>query len=399
MKKHILAAAVAAAVSSGAYAQNLTVGGVFDTGIQSIDAKGARFNNVASNGSATSVLQFRGTEDLGGGLRATFQLEVAPALTETSSRTNGTSATGATSNVTSFLGNGNSWVGLAGHFGEIKFGTPNIATLSINGDGNGGFATAVGSGYRVTSFDAVRFQNSLRYDTPTVGGLSASVVHVPKNSVQSNAGLTGLTGNLQNQINGRDQVMELAVAFAQGPLSARAATLRMDQFHRPTTSVSGDPFGTGLTTAAVALTNPGANFRLDSATVGFQATKDLKVNYFYQKVSSDLLAASGTSVTYTTKFDREMNGVSAAYTMGATTFRVNYQEAKNGNQAAGTGTANQATQTIGLGADYALSKRTALYLRHENNDDKAGLRSTTGLLTVTGNNTYKATALGLRHSF
>jgi hypothetical protein len=95
-------------------------------------------------------------------LKANFQYEIDPALSETSSRTVGTSATGTTSNVTSSLGNGQSFVELAGGFGAIKLGTPNLPTLAANGQGNSGFATAIGSGYRVTSFDAVSFQNSLR---------------------------------------------------------------------------------------------------------------------------------------------------------------------------------------------------------------------------------------------
>jgi predicted porin len=57
------------------------------------------------------------------------------------------------------------------------------------------------------------------------------------------------------------------------------------------------------------------------------------------------------------------------------------------------------TTVTGLGADYELSKRTALYFRTETDKDAAGMRSTTGYTIPTGNTTYKATAIGVRHTF
>jgi predicted porin len=162
MKKTLVAIAALASVS--AFAQ-VTLTGNLDVGLQMHDFKGnAVTTSAGSNGSSTTALFFGGTEDLGSGLKAQFQYEIDPALSETVSKTSGTSAVGSTSNVTSSLGNGQSFIALSGGFGRIAFGTPNSATLSINGDGNAGFGTAIGSGYRVTSFDAVRFQNSTEED-------------------------------------------------------------------------------------------------------------------------------------------------------------------------------------------------------------------------------------------
>jgi len=176
MKKTLVALAALSTVS--AFAQStVTLTGLFDAGYGRIDYKGNAVSfSALPNGSATTNFTFLIDEDLGNGLKASARWEVDPDLTQTVGKTSGTSSTGTTSNVTSFLGNGYSFIGLSGGFGAVKFGTINYETLNANGDGNVGFGTAVGSGYRVTSFDAVRAQNSFRYDTPSMNGFSASVL-------------------------------------------------------------------------------------------------------------------------------------------------------------------------------------------------------------------------------
>ena len=381
----------------------MTISGLVDAGYQSYNAKGNKFQTVGSNGSATTAVIVAGTEDLGGGLKAEFRWELNPAVTETANRTGGTSAQGTTSNVTSSIGNGSSFVGASGAFGAIKFGAPNIATLAINGEGNGGFATAVGSGYRVSSFDAVRFQNSLRYDTPVFSGFSGSLVYSPKNDKQALPGSAGLSGNLNNQTNGRDGAQEIGVAYANGPLSVRYANLVVKQYAGLLGTA--DPYNT-ITIRNVA--TPGAEFKIDSLSAKYNGVlPGLNLSYFYQKVSSDTLSAVKADGTLgTQQFDRTTHGIGASYAITPTvTAMVNYQEVKNGaNASTTTGSkANLKGEVLGLGLDYALSKRTALYARYERDTDKnnAGFRnvSSGGYATVGTNYTYTATAVGIRHSF
>jgi predicted porin len=79
MNKHILAAAVAAVVCGTASAQtNVQVYGLMDLGLEHISnasASGGSVTNVSTGGTNNSRFGFRGTEDLGNGLKAVFNLE------------------------------------------------------------------------------------------------------------------------------------------------------------------------------------------------------------------------------------------------------------------------------------------------------------------------------------
>ncbi|WP_317203309.1 porin [Janthinobacterium sp.] len=78
MNKNSIAAAVLALVSSLAAAQsNVTLYGIVDLGVlsQSHAAPGAATTSIASGGISPSIWGLRGTEDLGNGLKANFNLE------------------------------------------------------------------------------------------------------------------------------------------------------------------------------------------------------------------------------------------------------------------------------------------------------------------------------------
>src|SRR5688500_13267011 len=79
MKKSLLALAVLGAFAGAASAQtNVTIYGVADVGIARTDSDAPGSNatwGLNSGIQSGSRLGFRGTEDLGGGLSAIFQLE------------------------------------------------------------------------------------------------------------------------------------------------------------------------------------------------------------------------------------------------------------------------------------------------------------------------------------
>jgi len=79
MKRTAIAIALFAMTGTAAYAQsNVTVYGLLDAGVEYVtkaNAAGDSLVRQTSGGTNTSRIGFRGTEDLGGGLKALFQLE------------------------------------------------------------------------------------------------------------------------------------------------------------------------------------------------------------------------------------------------------------------------------------------------------------------------------------
>jgi predicted porin len=76
MKKHLIALAVAGAVAAPAFAQNVTIYGTIAGGYQSTETTTATTSAVDNQDSLNSTLWgLRGTEDLGGGMKAFFNLE------------------------------------------------------------------------------------------------------------------------------------------------------------------------------------------------------------------------------------------------------------------------------------------------------------------------------------
>ena len=169
---------------------------------------------VRGMSAGNSYIGFRGREDLGGGLRAVFQLEGVVLVD------NGAQA--------GFFFNRNTFVGLDGGFGSVKLGTMDTVfkeygdTLGILGISSG---TPVSSSniLRKVSFgtsNAARFHerraNSVRYDSPEISGVQAAVQW----ATQENA-----TANL-----GPAKTLSLGVKYDQGPFYASLAYEIHDNF-------------------------------------------------------------------------------------------------------------------------------------------------------------------------
>jgi predicted porin len=193
MKKSLIALAVLAASGAAMAQSSVTIYGLADVwvGSQKDSTNGVSngsFGKMASDeGFATSRLGFKGTEDLGGGLKANFQIETNVGFDQPA----------ATS-----LGNRQAWVGLSGGFGEVQLGrvwTPYDDTRAlINDTFNANFASSfnVWEGY----FD--RTSNGIRYNTPSFGGLSAAVVYAFGEDKTATTKASSLTSFSLNYANG-----------------------------------------------------------------------------------------------------------------------------------------------------------------------------------------------------
>lgn len=113
------------AAGSAVHAQGVTIYGIVDTGVEhltNVNAQGGSLTRMPNlTGMVPSRLGFRGTEDLGGGLSAFFNLEMGVAL-DSGSMNNGGRAFGRAANV-----------GIAGPFGRVTLGRQvNMTILAVS---------------------------------------------------------------------------------------------------------------------------------------------------------------------------------------------------------------------------------------------------------------------------
>ncbi len=313
---------------------------------------------LAANGSATTVLTLAGTEDLGGGLRANFRFQLTPDFIN-GAGVEGTTINGAANGT---VGTGQeTFVGLSGGFGTLKLGRVNTNALDAWGVGSV-FGTAIGSGYgsngqiftrysatatATTQTAPTRFNGAVRYESPVVNGLSASVLVVPKANATSG-----------------ESVTDVGLRYSQGPLNVMLAS---QQVKAAGTAATNSFLPGGLTAnTSNKLNVVSANYTLGAATL-FGA-------YWTEK--------QGTTV------DAKGHMVGVRYVMGATTLMASM--GKNDDKTSG----NVDKKIAGIGADYALSKRTSLYARFDTRD-----ANTNDATSNTASGTTKRSAIGVRHTF
>jgi predicted porin len=154
MKKALLACTVLGTIAGSACAQtSVTIYGIVDVGI-------AREDNGAAAGSVTrmdsgilngSRLGFRGSEDLGGGLSAIFNVE------------NGYNADTGSAAQGGLLFGRQAWVGLRGDFGTVRLGR--LSTVMF--DNSGAFDpfgdTLAGDTSRLFNYAGFRTNNTIGY--------------------------------------------------------------------------------------------------------------------------------------------------------------------------------------------------------------------------------------------
>lgn len=168
MKKTLIALAVLAA-SGAAFAQSsVTLYGVADIALTKAKGTSAQ---LTSGGVSTSRLGFKGTEDLGGGLKANFLFEEGIDLTTGALKGSGFAR--------------QAYVGLAGGFGEVKLGNVYTAYDDISGATNPVFDSVLSPTTVWASTGYISNPNSnIYYASPSFGGVSGAVSYALDGSKQ-----------------------------------------------------------------------------------------------------------------------------------------------------------------------------------------------------------------------
>jgi len=157
MKKSLIALAVLAA-SGAAFAQStVNIYGIVDVGLVKDKGQSAKLMSGPVSGSR---LGFKGTEDLGGGLKATFALE------------QGIDAVAGTGGAF----NRESTVGLAGNFGAVRIGRMFTAYDDVNGATDPVFDSALSpfNVFKSTGYTPAPNQG-IHYATPNFNGFSGAL--------------------------------------------------------------------------------------------------------------------------------------------------------------------------------------------------------------------------------
>ncbi len=213
MQKKIIALAVAGLVSGAAFAQaNVTVYGVADGYYGHVKSDNKTVNAFNSGGLSGSRLGFKGAEDLGGGLKAVFEYEMAFNLDNTG---NGTAINNAATG-NGLNGTRQSYVGLAGGFGTVVLGrlqTPGyyvgkfdaLASAAISPQAILSSGKMIGGAVASTIApnNNARLNNALAYISPSFSGFSAVVAAALGEQA---------TGDKEN-------VLGLGLNYANGPLA------------------------------------------------------------------------------------------------------------------------------------------------------------------------------------
>ncbi|CAG4925060.1 porin [Paraburkholderia gardini] len=210
MKKQFAAGFALAAIAGAVHAQSsVTLYGTVDAGLMTQTSSAASYSTAARNagsivrykdgGVYTSLWGMRGADDLGGGYKATFQLQGS---FDTGSGKSGLGDTGAAS---SSIFNMAANVGLSGALGSIKMGRQYAPMILALADTDARHAEYFGSVLTALlglnsaagwvgastngSIGAVYDSNAIVYTSPAIAGFSASLEYAPggvAGSIQGN---------------------------------------------------------------------------------------------------------------------------------------------------------------------------------------------------------------------
>jgi predicted porin len=306
-------------------------------------AKGSNNTSLTTMDAPNSRLGFRGSEDLGGGLSAIFQLEIGFAL-DTGAQPAG-----------SALFSRNTFVGLAGHFGTVRLGNMDTVYKEL-----GDHMSFLG----VTSGNYMSIANVL--SKPGFGTNSAASFHLRRaNSFvyesPSMSGIKGLFDWSPNEVagNASSGVISTGVKYENGPVYlALAYETHKDMFGASLNL----PTAIANTTTGVA--NPGASSK-DTA-VRATAQYHFPDNYTAEiNVAQLKYNESGGAVGKFEDYKHNTWSISAEKIIGAITMVASYAQSGAGACSLVGGvtctTSGLNARMYNLGASYSLSKRTSLF--------------------------------------
>lgn len=348
MYKRVLPFAVLTAFAGAAAAQsNVTVYGVMDAGIsyKNDGNPAGKTWGVESGQQSGSRIGFKGREELGSGMYASFTLE------------NGFNADTGMQGQGGRLFGRQAWVGVGGDFGQLRLGRQQtelyyaLAAVDPFGIGLAGNAQRV-FGYGTYGNDPLaRSDNTISYTSPTINGFTAGASY----------GFGEVAGDTSARRNAG-----VGASYVQGPLNVQFA------YHKANTVTGPAALGAAAGDERAAFIGATYDFGVAKAHVAYADNK--------------LPTATGDS-----KDRNFLLGVSAPAGEGGTVM-ASWTRNKVSNLSSGK------SDQYAIGYTYAMSKRTNLYTSYSylKNDDDVALASYND--SVAGAK-VKLFNVGVRHTF
>ncbi|WP_068808638.1 porin [Thauera phenolivorans] len=216
MQKKLIALAVAGLVSAPVFAQsNVTVYGVADAGIAYGEHGEGEFQGVLSGVLSGSRIGFKGSEDLGNGLKAVFQLEQGFDI--------GDGGSSPSTRRGDSVFSRQAWVGVSGAWGTVGLGRQYAPGYFANYDAVLGANISPQSllsnqtGASITPNSAARWDNSVSY-TGSFSGLTARAIYAA--NAETNA-FNPATGQEVFSADD-DDAFGLGLDYSNGPLKVGA---------------------------------------------------------------------------------------------------------------------------------------------------------------------------------
>ncbi|RZL47328.1 MAG: porin [Variovorax sp.] len=391
MKKSLVALAVLAAAGAASAQSSVTLFGIVDASIGHISGSngGASRTYMGNSGLNSSRLGFRGVEDLGGGLAASFWLEGALGNDDGTAGQLGTGG---------FDFRRRSTVSLSGNFGEIRLGrdlTPthhnddvfspfgtvgvgaNMVFAALNSaqgfNPNGGVNPITGN------VNQIRASNSIGYFLPSnLGGFYGQAMYALAENT------TGNTTAAQ-QLSGRaGQYAGARVGYANGPVDVALAYGESK----------------GATVAPAAFSNP------EVRTLNLGASYDFGVVKLFGELSDVRFEQAFTTIA--SREDKQYGYLLGAQApIGAGIVKIAYSAVKRDQEAFAN---DPKAAKLAIGYVHNLSKRTALYTTVARQTSKNGYNfglssggSGSGIVGVStggdAKNSVTGYEFGVRHAF
>ena len=358
MKKLVMAAAVLGAFAGAAQAQtSVTLYGIADGDARFDHTNLGTLKSIDSGGESGSRWGIRGTEDLGGGLKANFIFEQGFDLSDNSvpqgsigggaSGGYGGSSTQPHSSTGSRIFGRIATVGLAGKFGDLRFGrgyNPLFLVQATADPFGAGFVAQVSNLY---VNNTIRNDNAVYYDSPRFYGVQLSGVYQLGESTTDTQVADPQAPPVAGQAKRGNDRYGAGITYAQGPLFLGAGYEQINSnlnFYKVRTGDAAATYDFGF----------------------------LKLHALYWKTKNDnpnLIPADGSIIS----LDERAYSGGVTVPFGAFTFLGQFTRLIDKSRANnGIDLGNPKVNNFGAGMRYSLSKRTILYVGYSRFNMKNG---------------------------